>query len=802
MNARASSGVGVVALILVLSVGVRSSQGATASNTRGTGKVARHLVMQLLQNPIKLRLSASPTEKHTFFFRIQIHWKQPTDHFSIMVACNGGKVAIVVYGHNGMVYSYYTNDLMVIVSTRHPGNIDVFRGASPVFAVGGRAGGTHHRPMFGFVMAPVLSSPAKAVLDLSGPLHSALVRPTTRCGFQPATGTATFYRKDGLLTFQLAGPNSNYPIKSLLFSSSQGDITVSNITVGTQPLADVFGITLASLKACGQILHVQKYHFGEQFPGFPPLNFGSNQGEVLASEALEQLMPIDENRVRAIDERWISQQITDLQKSADSDYGPKSGIQPMIRLFSTMEWGPHKAVDTEAQRTVYRKGEPFYSYFSWKFNRAAYHKLLEKTWGAAEIARLTNALVRVALSKKRGPTQKLAAVDLLSDIGPGKIDRSWGENSKMVSRVFAGHKGVRAMDSLLLGLIRARWGLSVGAQEIATAKMMLATPQVNIPLRVRAMEILCFTGQLPDKRHEVASLVKAYLRDPQSCIASPVPGRYLYDLSLCRAGRKILLEELADRHSQLYGEQLLPQAAYNDARPGSPGFNLAIKTALQVADDPKYTPHIRHRSFYMLCLAPSPIFRKFMLGQLKKDAPHFRIPQMLVALTSRKAAEDFLPELASLFARGNTNDKVSILDSIGMGSPKGGNANGAIPIIRSALESSNAMVRWSGDGCVVALHATGAKLNAAPLYRPLLLIVAKNDFRGVMFKEATALDSFSLATRKLWPMPPAGMLPGKEVPNVEPGTGLAWWKEHYAAVRQSALAWAAAHPNYPKASAR
>ena len=408
--------------------------------------------------------------------------------------------------------------------------------------------------------------------------------------------------------------------------------------------------------------------------------------------------------------------------------------------------------------------------------------------------------MHVALSKKRGPTQKLAAVDLLSDIGPGKTDRDWGANGKMVSQVFSGiHAG--AMESFLLGLIRARWGLPVGAQEIATAKTMLANPKVDIPLRVRALEVLCFTGQLPDQRRLVAGLVKAYLRNPQSCIASPVPGRYLYDLSLCRTGRKILLEEMADRHSQLYGEQLLPQAAYNDARPGSPGFNLAIKTALQLADNPKYTPHIRHRSFYMLCLAPTRIFRKFMLRQLEQGAPHFRVPQMLVALTSRKATGDFLPELATLFASGNTNDKVNILDSIGMGFPRGSDANGAVPIVRSALESSNATVRWSGDGCVVALHATGAKLNAAPLYGMLSSIVAKNEFRGTMFKEATALDAFSLATHRRWPMPSAGMLPGKGVPNLEPSTGLIWWKEHYAAVRQSALAWAAAHPNYKAASA-
>ncbi len=760
---------------------------------------AEQLVGRLLRHPGQLRLVGARRYKGSFFFRIRASQKSPSIHFTLLVACKAGKVAIVVTGANGRDYGYYTDGLLVLIDTKHPGCLDLFRGVSPVLALGGRAGGRHRSGTFAFAMAPVPGPAGKVVLDLSGPVKSALIR-ASWSRLQRANGTATFYGKHGTLALGLSGAKSAFPIRSLILSSAGRSLAVLNISRKAEPLESVFGITMAKLKASGVPLRICKYRGGESLPLLPPIGFGFNRGEIMASEAMERLMPIDETRARAKDERWISQQIVDLQKSAASDYGAKSGIVPMIRIFSAIEWGLHRSVDTEAQRTVWRNGHPAYSYFSWKFSRAAYGNILKQTWGKKQVDHLTSVLAGIALSADRGLTQKLVAVDLLSDIGPWKADHGWAESDNTISKVFAGGKGSRNMSSLLLGLIRARWGLPVGARQISAAKQTLANLHISIPLRVRALEILCFTGQLPDDRHEIAKLEKAYLANPSACIADPVPGRYLYDLSLCRNGRKILLEELADRHSELSGEVLLPMAAFNGAQPGAPGYNLAVKTAAKIADDPKYKPGVRKQAFGMLCHgAPMPVFRKLMLARLGENAVHFGMP-MEIALTSRKATVYFLPQLADLFANGDDNDKIRILEAIGFGFPKGGDANVAAPLIRSALRDADAPVRWEGVACIGDLKYARARLDVTPL-EPILYRMVKNDFKGDIGKEVNALNCFSLATKGRWQMPAVGMMP-YGLPNLQANSGLTWWQEHYAAVRRSALRWAAAHPNYPKKSAK
>ena len=780
---------------------------APVADTAGSGVVRRtapQLVRRLLRDPARLQLIGSADSKRTFFFGIEARQTQQKVHYSLLVASSAGKVAIVIYNAHGRAYGYFANGLLVLVDTKRPGYLDVFRGVSPVLVVGGRAGAAHQRGAFAFEIAPVAGTAAGVALDLSGPLQSTLVR-ATQSRFQPISGTATFYGKHGSLTFRIAGPKASFPIKSISLVTPNVGLLVSNITVGADPLDDVFNITLAKLKASGVPLRIQKYQKGEVLPLFPTApGFKSNIPEIQAAGALEQLMPVNGDRVRAINEHWMSQQISDLRKSAPADLNlqqvaagkpdMKSGLLPMIRIFQMVEFGTHNALDTEAWHTISRDGHPFYSYYSWKFDRRAYRKLLKQTWGSKQVENLTSTLVGIALNKDRGPTQKLAAVDLLADIGPGKADSGWAKDSTFISKVYANYSGAHDTAALLLGLIRARWGLPVGAAQITVAKKMLANPKTNITLRVRAMEILSFTGHLPDDRHLIGKIVKAYLDKPVACIASPVPGRYIYDLSLCKTGRKILLEELADRHSRLYGEQLLPQAAFNDARPGQPGYKLAIRTALRLVDNPKYSPAVRHEAFVALCFAAKPVYRRFVEARIGSNVTHFGW-DMQIALTERKAVADFIPQLTSLFERGDTDDKVRILLTVGFGFPKGGKANVAAAIIRRGLENASAKVRWAAVGCIGNLKFAGANLDVSP-FRPILLSIVKNDFKGHLGKAVDALNCFSRATDGRWRMPVAGMTPRGEWPNLK-GEGLAWWQKHYAAARASALKWAADHPHYP-----
>ncbi len=773
-----------------IAIGGGISRGAATSEKRDGLAAARRVVSRLLRKPAALALSSYSGAHREFFFRMAISLKKPQDHFSMLVACRKGRVAVVVY-RAGLPYSYFSNGIFAIVSSHHPGTINVYRGASLVFFVGGTAGSAHRKSTFSFLAAPILGSHAKLALNLVDPLKSALTRPARTGSFNPVTRTCIFYRNDGaVLAFRLARQGRAFPIASMEATSLKGRLTLSDITIGPQPPNDVFGISVASLRSLRQPVRVRWYRKGENLAWFPPLKFGSKPGEILASDALAHMMPINEERVHTKYAHLLGHLITmlgDAKRGVNAN--PRYTLQLIIRIFSLFEWVTNSSVDAEAHRVIYQHGHPARSYLAWNFNRVAYHRKLEEKWGKLQIEALIRTLVDVAQSKDQGPLQKYLAVDLISDLGPGRTDRNWADNPRLVRQVFKGSKGNRSMARLLRGLIRARWDRPITANELSVAKRWLLNPAINIPNRVRALEILCFANKLPDDRRRISKLVKAYLSDPVGCIAAPTSGRYLLDLSLCRTGREILLQELADRHSQLAGEPLLPVAAYNNACAGSPGFKMAIATALRLANDLKQSPQVRRESYYEICrAAPGPVFRKFMMRRLD-GLNHFSM-SLFVALTGRKAAGEFAPQLTRLFLHGDDADKVRILQTIGLGFAKGGNANGFAPIIASSLQSQNSMVRWAAIGSIVQLENAGAKLDVAAFYRKILETVQTHFFHGHLREAVGSLNCFAFATNGRWSMPKAGMHSGSVFPNLEPNSGRLWWEKHYATVRQSALQWA------------
>ena len=749
------------------------------------------LVAALLRNPARLRLPEPGHPRATFFFKVQLRVNRPPDSCSLLAASDKGKAAVVVYGENGMPYAYLGPGLLAFVDANKPGQLDVFRGVSASLLAGGTKFPGKRHPSFAVALIPVSGKSGAVGLDLSPGLLRLAVRQAARTSYNSAERMLVLSTGNRRLLIALNPEGAKFAVRMVSASTPAGALVVSDVTPGKLPIENLFRVTLDALRASGQPVRTERYHPGEKLPWFPHPGFGSNRGEVLASEALQRLMPVEESRVNSDVRRSLRKQIADLRGAEQGGQEAGDGLLPMIRIFHALEWGADQSVDNEAERTLWRNGHPAYADFSWDFNRNVYHKVLKRKWGGRLIGHLINTLASVAVHKGGGLTRKLLAVDLLSDIGPGRADRDWARNSRMVSKVFAGHSGNREMGQFLLGLIRARWGVPLAPQQIAAAKRLLSDVNANIPLRVRALEILCFTNELPDDRDGIAELEKAYLADPRACIASPVAGRYLYDLAVCRTGREILLDELENRRSILSGQPLLASAAFMGALPGSPGFNMAVGAARRIAGDAKYSPAIRNAALGMLAIAPIPVFRKVMLEQLGEHGGHFGT-RMQMMLTSRKAVGDFLPQLAGLYARGSSKERVRIMLAIGFGFPRMGDANPSLPVVRSALESSDSAVRWSGVECVCALRYTGAKLDATSLY-PAILAIVENDFKGRVGRIADSLDCFSLATGERWHVPPSGMLPDGQ-PNLQPNSGMIWWRQHYADVRESALEWAAKHP--------
>ncbi|MGC9217303.1 MAG: hypothetical protein ACP5FM_11615 [Acidithiobacillus sp.] len=671
--------------------------------------------------------------------------------------------------------------------------MDVLLGASPVIVVGAQTAKKGSPPRWAFRMKSIAGTQGAAGLELSAGLSN-LPKGASQATFSPSQGKLTFLHGTHDDTVVLAPPGAPFPVQSVTFAHPRLWVSIYDITADRQPVRDLFGVTLARVRATGLPIKVWRYRPGLALRWYPPADFGSRPGDLQAAHALEQLMPINADRDRREWSHVLDRLLARLKKSTASDAGPHSGLKPMQQLFAMIEWGMRDSVDMAANQGVKHLGRdrafcPIGRYISWRFNRAAYHKTLEKQWGSGRVRRLTRALLDIALRKDGAPIQKFLAIDLLSDLGPDTQDVAWARGPAMLSKAFSGpYQHARTGASLLLGLFRARWGLTVDSQQITTARDILANKAISLPWRLRALEVLCFEGRLPDDPAEVVSVVKPSLDSPPSLgWVATGSGRYLFDLSLCRTGRKILLKELEDEQSSLAGRWQLTNAAFNDVYPGAPGYMLAVRAGMRIAGDRRYDATLRNAAFWAAAKAPMPLFTGFIAGYLKPDAAN--LPRNLMAVSGRLASGKLMPQLMALFSAGDAEAKEDVMKyAIGCGFPKGGDAQAATPIIKMALADPVAKVQWAGMCSIESLNARPCKLDDSQFY-PALLDILKHGPAKTNYG-AVALYCFQLATDGRWRVPAAGITKDGHYTTVWEASGRTWWREHYAEVHASAMAWA------------
>ncbi len=746
--------------------------------------IAKKLVAGLLRHPHRLQLVGSAKSPQTFYFRIRMGVRNPLYACRALITSKAGHVVVVTYNDAGLPYAYYGDGIFVFVNTQRPGRLDVLLGASPLFLLGSQKAAGGGPPERGAIdLSAVAGTSGAAAVDLSTSLR-AIAKFSTSTRYSASRRELIFSRAKNVKTIILAAHGRLFPIRSLELSGPHHTFSLYDITAGSLPPENLFGVTLAKVRSTDLPCTVWHYTPGMAMKWFPPPGYGSNQGEVQAAEALEKLMPISRRRVRRHRRRWMSKEIFALAKL-------HSRTAALRSIYANLEWGPAPAINEQAVSGGQVDPNKRRSHFNWNFNRTAFHDAMEKAWGPKVMSRLAGALEAIASDTKAGPADRLVAIDLLSDIGPCRSDADWAKKTGYIGKSFGATPRIGA---LLQGLFRARWDLPLSAGEIKAADSILSDPKANLLFRTWALEILCFSRNLHDDPAVIVPLVEASLSNPDLCLTATGVDRCIYDLSLCRAGRKILLKQLTSGHSALRDNSQVALAAFNGIWPGEPGYRLAIKVATTLMNDPLSSPHARSHAFGILCLQPEPAFRKFIDQQLGSEAKDFGW-NMFVALTERKAAGDFVPELASLFERCGKDDKVRILDAIGFGFPNRSDANAVASIIRSALNDANIAVKMGGVHCIEELNFANVKLDDSQFY-PVLRDMVKENLKETLHDQVQTLHSFSLATDGRWQMPLAGMTPGGERSNLQ-GDGLAWWQKHYAAVRASALKWAADHPHYP-----
>jgi hypothetical protein len=473
-------------------------------------------------------------------------------------------------------------------------------------------------------------------------------------------------------------------------------------------------------------------------------------------------------------------------------------MRPLERIFGALEWGGPGSIQATATRPSPTSGPHQGIDWHWNFDRGAYLQAIKKVWGKQVVENLAALLARRATTKGCSPYQWFMMLDLLSDIGPAKADAGWaGRGGRLAAWLNANNPHVMA-NALILSLFRARWRRPLSAEQIKAAEKVLTDERAGLVFRTRALEILCFAGQLPYEPRVIVPLVKSSLVDAEACLTSPTSGRYLFDLSLCRNGRKILLKEWTNAHSQLSGNSQLPLAAFNRLWPGSPGYNLAIKAALRVFYNPAYSGAVRRQAIGALCHAPQSIFLK-VAGQILK-AKSDGLSMVLSAVEARKLAKDLIPAMVAAFPHLGRARIILLMSNMAFGFRAGSDARSALPLIRAALRDKRPTAVQMGLNAIGDMHYENVRLQAARLY-PVLLRMVRAGVRYPLGLRVRAIYCLGLATRGQWSPPKAGVLPPSEGGPDLTVAGELWWRTHYAAVRRSALRWAAAHPEYPKADA-
>lgn len=267
---------------------------------------AKELVAALLRAPHRLQLAGSAKSRQTFFFRIRMGLKNPLYACRALVASKDGHVVVVAYNDAGLPYAYYGEGIFVFVDTLQPGRLDVLLGASPLFILGAQKADGSGPPKRGAIdLQAVKGTNGAAAVDLSTPLR-AISKLSTSSRYLPSQRELIFSRAGKVQTFVLAARDRSFPIRSLALSGPSHSFSLYDITAGSLPPENLFGVTLAKVRSTDLPCTVWHYTPGMAMKWFPPPGYGSNQGEVQAAEALEKLMPISRRRVRRHRRRWMS----------------------------------------------------------------------------------------------------------------------------------------------------------------------------------------------------------------------------------------------------------------------------------------------------------------------------------------------------------------------------------------------------------------------------------------------------------------------------------------------------------------
>ncbi len=768
----------------------RVMQGAPASQPAGPTPTA--LVHKLLLHPRRLQLAGSAKSRQTFFFRLFMREKTPPLAATALVASKAGHVAVVIYDAQGSPYAYYGGGIFVLANTLHPGGLTVILGASPLFVFGSLKAdgpGPPHRAKF--TLASFAGSNGAVAVDFSGPIWSAF-KNAPRVTYSPSEHMLAFAGRAADNYVTLCAGGAAFPIKAWSVREPGRAASFYDITSGAQPVERLFAVTLAKVRALGLPLTIVHYVPGQTVGWLPPADFGSNPAEARAMEALGQLIPISRRRL------LLRRRQLFLQALDGVALGGHAGRLAFLRVYTTMEWGPGPSVFHYAGRLCSLPPRLAFNYY-WNFNRAKYHTLLVHTWGKAVMRRLMQTLERLALRKKSSPVQRFAAIDLLSDIGPDPSCSDWVRSDGPLAKALAAVAPDTWANRVLVAMLRVRWGMPLRPKELAAILQVLPEQKVAPLLRTRILEALCFIHELPYSPKVIVPLVVYSLKHPAACLSTGVPYRYLYDLSLCRIGRRILLEQWEHPHSplSLAGQQQLELAAFDRLWPGSPGYHLAIAAALKVFHGSGYDRTMRRQAISALCHAPRPIFlivaRQILKG--RSDGTSMIVDTM----GARKMAKALMPAVMGLFPHLGHGRLINLMSSVAFGFPKGADARSAVPLIQMALRAKRPLAVRMGVNAIEDMNYTHVHLPFARLY-PALLRMVRAGAKYRLWMRAQVAYCFGLATLGQWSLPAAGLAP-PEVGGPDVSTaGRAWWRVHYAAVRSSALRWAAAHPDYSAAN--
>jgi hypothetical protein len=706
--------------------------------------------------------------------------------FNVAVACDGGRVAVLVRMSDGLPFAYMTNGFFAMVDPRDPGQILLCEAGQPRFVF------APEKQLIKLWFGQAPTTAPSVELDPPGLLRDGWARARTGTVDEP-NGLVRFDSEKAVVTVRTAPKPTDAPlgfVEMAIQLQNGYAMAVGDIAADAKTAVKMLGIDASAVKGLGVPLRtIARLEGDAPMALVPPAGFGSDPVQRATAQKLAALFPPDPAVARERRGAELVRRIDDLQKvpsTRPTDDLPRvqSICQPIYDevlrpLCGGIDMQALQAVLTTANpdenlaaaRKMAREARPFH----WWYDRAKALADLDDAVGSAAAERLQSALLDIAADPNRHPRARFFALDFVGDCGVSADQRTRLETLGLDNDPLL---------NLLLATVRARLGQKMGEAELGRFAKAVLDEESPLPLRLRCLEALCAEDSLPDAPAVILRLVNDE-QQPDLSVKGSDPNRYLYALASSARGRQMLMGVLRKQHRQLPIHRAIAGLA-SQLRDNQPEWKAYLDAVTDLALDPLADANSVAMAAAIVSFsaddAKAAEVARFRLGSID---PNIRAMAANI-LISRRMGLAFLPELQVLSKSRDAQSRQLAMQVLAAGFKRGVDGAAGLGLIGVALADPSPAVRMAGLNALASAQRFGT--STARLQQPVVKIIrapaTPEELRAALWDLVLLSDgNFSIADVPL----------RDGAPRVD-SVANKWWGDHLADLQKAAMDWSAKFP--------